>query len=72
MPLLLAGSQAVAQEQPRRPNFLIIVADDLGFSDLGAFGGEIDTPNLDALALSGLRLTGFHTEPPARRPARCC
>lgn len=37
----------------QRPNFLIIVADDLGFSDLGAFGGEIATPNLDALATAG-------------------
>ena len=46
-----------------RPNFLIIVADDLGFSDLGAFGGEIETPNLDALARRGLRLTGFHAAP---------
>ncbi|PTQ70503.1 arylsulfatase [Pseudomonas sp. GV071] len=44
----------------KRPNFLLIVADDLGFSDLGAFGGEIDTPNLDALASAGLRLTDFH------------
>ncbi|MEZ1441128.1 sulfatase-like hydrolase/transferase, partial [Pseudomonas shirazica] len=34
----------------KRPNFLVIVADDLGFSDIGAFGGEIATPNLDALA----------------------
>lgn len=50
-------------QETRRPNFVIIVADDLGFSDLGAFGGEIDTPNLDALALRGLRLTGFHTAP---------
>ncbi|WP_454256713.1 arylsulfatase [Pseudomonas sp. Marseille-Q8238] len=46
-----------------RPNFLVIVADDLGFSDLGAFGGEIATPNLDALATAGLRLTDFHTAP---------
>ena len=46
-----------------RPNFLVIVADDLGFSDLGVFGGEIRTPNLDALALSGVRLTGLHTAP---------
>lgn len=46
-----------------RPNFLIIVADDLGFSDIGVFGGEIDTPNLDALALSGIRLTSFYTAP---------
>jgi arylsulfatase len=44
-----------------RPNFLIIVADDLGYSDVGAFGGEIETPNLDALAMSGVRFTGFHT-----------
>jgi len=48
---------------PRRPNFLVIVADDLGFSDLGAFGGEIATPNLDALAMAGLRFTDFHTAP---------
>ncbi|RYG28931.1 MAG: arylsulfatase [Burkholderiales bacterium] len=41
----------------------MIVTDDLGFSDIGAFGGEIETPNLDQLALSGLRLTGFHTAP---------
>jgi arylsulfatase len=52
----------MAREPVPRPNILIIVADDLGFSDIGAFGGEIDTPNLDALAKSGLRLTGFHTE----------
>lgn len=52
-----------ASAQPAQPNFLVIVADDLGFSDLGAFGGEISTPNLDALALGGLRLTGFHTAP---------
>ncbi|MCE1270653.1 MAG: arylsulfatase [Acinetobacter sp.] len=44
-----------------RPNILLIVADDLGFSDIGAFGGEIDTPNLDQLALNGLRFTNFHT-----------
>ena len=44
-----------------RPNFLVIVADDLGFSDIGAFGGEIKTPNLDTLAHQGLRFTDFHT-----------
>jgi len=47
----------------KRPNILLIVADDLGFSDLGAFGGEIETPHLDALALSGIRFTGFHSAP---------
>lgn len=55
-PVLAAPTQA-------QPNFLVIVADDLGYSDLGAFGGEIDTPNLDRLATGGLRLTGFHTAP---------
>lgn len=45
----------------KRPNFLIIVADDLGFSDVGAFGGEIRTPNLDSLAQDGLRFTDFHS-----------
>ena len=44
----------------KRPNFLVIVADDLGFSDLGAFGGEIETPHLDALARQGLRFTDFY------------
>ncbi|HEX2797622.1 MAG TPA: arylsulfatase [Immundisolibacter sp.] len=47
----------------KRPNFLVIVADDLGFSDLGALGGEIATPHLDTLAHAGLRLTDFHTAP---------
>ncbi|KIU27658.1 arylsulfatase [Sphingomonas melonis] len=46
-----------------KPNILIIVADDLGYSDLGAFGGEIRTPHLDALAARGLKLTGFHSAP---------
>ena len=57
-------AEAAPQQAPRdAPNFLVIVADDLGWSDLGAFGGEIATPNLDALALSGVRFTGFHTAP---------
>ncbi|MCO5613795.1 hypothetical protein L7F22_068073 [Adiantum nelumboides] len=45
----------------KKPNFLVIVADDLGFSDVGAFGSEISTPNIDRIAYPGLRLTGFHT-----------
>ena len=43
-----------------RPNILLIVADDLGFTDLGSFGSEIPTPNLDRLALEGVRLTNLH------------
>ena len=49
-----------------KPNILLIVADDLGFSDLGCFGGEIDTPNVDRLAANGIRLTQFYTT------GRCC
>ncbi|KAF2725214.1 arylsulfatase [Polychaeton citri CBS 116435] len=44
-----------------KPNVLIIVADDLGFSDLGCFGSEIKTPNLDSIAREGLRFTDFHS-----------
>ncbi|VVT51199.1 uncharacterized protein SAPINGB_P003017 [Magnusiomyces paraingens] len=44
----------------KKPNFVVIVADDLGFSDLGTFGGEIHTPNLDKLAGTGLRLNQFY------------
>ena len=43
----------------RRPNVVVILADDLGFSDLGCYGGEIRTPNLDGLAAGGLRFTQF-------------
>ncbi len=42
------------------PNFLVILADDLGYSDLGCYGGEIDTPHLDSLAAGGLRYTQFY------------
>jgi arylsulfatase A-like enzyme len=46
-----------------RPNFLIIVADDLGFSDIGALGSEIKTPNIDAIAKNGVLFTRFYTSP---------
>ncbi|KAH8813401.1 alkaline-phosphatase-like protein [Flagelloscypha sp. PMI_526] len=44
----------------KRPNFLVIVADDLGFSDLGCYGSEINTPNIDKIATQGVRFTDFH------------
>lgn len=46
-----------------KPNILVIVADDMARSDLASFGGEIETPTLDALAGEGVRLSGFHTAP---------
>ena len=56
-------AMAAAAKSSDRPNIVVILADDLGFSDLGAFGGEIRTPNLDKLARAGLRLTDFHASP---------
>ncbi|NND99983.1 MAG: sulfatase-like hydrolase/transferase [Pirellulaceae bacterium] len=49
-----------AHAEPTRPNVLLIMADDLGFSDLGCYGGEIATPNLDSIAQNGLRFTQFY------------
>lgn len=51
---------------PSRPNVLLILADDLGFSDLSCYGGEIPTPNIDRLAKGGLRFSAFYNS------ARCC
>lgn len=53
----------LSSEVGKRPNVLLIVVDDMGFTDLGFFGGEIETPNLDQLANSGVRLTNFHVAP---------
>ena len=46
---------------PTRPNIVVLVADDWGFTDVGAFGGEMATPNIDALARRGVRFSNFHT-----------
>src|SRR5437763_3728633 len=46
--------------EPTKPNVLLVLADDMGFSDLGCYGGEITTPNLDRLATDGLRFTRFY------------
>jgi arylsulfatase A-like enzyme len=55
------ANAAPAAETPRRPNIVILLGDDLGYSDMGAFGGEIKTPSLDALAQDGVRFTNFYT-----------
>lgn len=63
--LLVMGSSQKAKAQDDRPNILLILADDLGYSDLGSYGGEIQTPNLDQLAEDGVRFTQIYNS------ARC-
>jgi len=65
----LAGCRTTSQvssRAARRPNIVLIMSDDMGFSDLGCYGSEIHTPNLDALAAGGVRFTQFYNT------ARCC
>ncbi len=64
----LAGAPAAlaAPAPSKRPNIVIIMADDMGFSDLGCYGSEIATPNIDGLASRGMRFTQFYNT------ARCC
>lgn len=61
----LSMGLCVAQS-PSKPNVIIIMADDMGFSDISCFGGEIPTPNLDKLAANGVRLSNFYNT------GRCC
>lgn len=65
--LVLSGPAFSGPDEPSaRPNILLILADDLGYSDLGCYGGEIPTPNLDRLGREGIRFTSFYNS------ARCC
>ncbi len=63
---LFPGSTASGADNRGRPNIVLILADDMGFSDLGCYGSEVATPNLDRLAKQGLRFTQFYNA------ARCC
>ncbi|MEN0054940.1 MAG: arylsulfatase [Mucilaginibacter sp.] len=66
---ILAGwghQSALAQPAKKQPNIILILADDMGFSDIGCYGGLINTPNLDELAAGGIRFTQFYNG------ARCC
>ena len=59
-------TKAASEKLKQRPNIILILADDMGFSDIGCFGSEIKTPNLDNMAAGGLRFTQFYNT------ARCC
>lgn len=61
--LMVAGhsaAEAKGKKSDKRPNILVILADDLGYSDLGCYGSEIHTPNLDKLAQEGVRFNHFY------------
>lgn len=64
--VLLCCLSERAEAAATKPNIVVILADDMGFSDISCYGGEIPTPNLDALAKKGLRYTQFYNT------ARCC
>jgi arylsulfatase len=59
-------ARPASASEPKKPNIVIILADDLGFSDIGCYGSEIATPNLDKLAAKGIRFTQFYNT------GRCC
>ena len=56
----------IATDTPKQPGIIVILSDDMGFSDIGCMGGEIATPNLDSLAAGGVRFPQFYNT------ARCC
>jgi len=64
--LVLLSCLCCSATESKRPNILLIMSDDMGFSDLGCYGSEIHTPNLDSLAQNGIRFTQFYNM------ARCC
>ena len=65
-PWLCAAGEPVGAAEPTRPNIIVLMADDMGFSDIGPFGSQISTPNLNRLAEGGIRFTQFYN------PPRCC
>lgn len=60
---LLSGMANAQVTKDERPNILLLIADDLGYADVGAYGGDIETPNIDSIAERGILFTQFHTAP---------
>src|SRR5688572_29466987 len=66
------SAPAAAQERPKSPNVILIVADDLGWGELGSYGQKkIKTPRLDMMAERGVRFTQFYSGSPVCAPSRC-
>ena len=70
--VLLTEAARAEEHTAPRPNILLILADDVGFSDVGCYGGEIHTPNIDQLAATGLRFTQFYNGAAAAHPGPRC
>src|ERR1043166_5206745 len=69
----IGGGALLAQVPPKRPNILFILADDLGYGDLGCYGQkQIRTPNIDRLAAEGVRFTQCYAGSTVCAPSRCC
>lgn len=64
--VFLGATGSKAQAQKKQPNIIIILADDMGYSDIGSFGSDVQTPNLDEMAKDGLKMTNFYNA------SRCC
>jgi arylsulfatase len=71
--LVAAPSMGAEPRDASRPNIVLVMADDLGFAELGCYGQQkIKTPNIDAMAAEGMRFTQHYTSAPVCAPARCC
>ncbi len=72
----IAGEQAPPTQldstRPEKPNFVVMICDDLGYGDLGSYGSKLYTPNLDAMAQEGMRFTHFNSPNPTCSASRAC
>ena len=67
---LLVGATAADAQRQRRPNIIAVLIDDMGYADLGCYGGTVKTPNIDRLAREGLKFTQFYVNSPICSPSR--
>lgn len=69
----LFGKSESQKQKSKHPNIIFIIADDLGYGDVGCYGQKyIKTPNIDIMAREGIRFINHYTGAPVSAPARCC
>ena len=69
--VVLASFFALSSWAVKKPNVILIMCDDMGFSDIGCYGGEVKTPNLDRLAAEGMRFTQFYNNAKCTNTSGC-